>query len=78
MNIRVKFDDSRLNKQWPLFDLWPAGPVLRTFVQYMIEFCSRSDAASNVISGWFEQLAVPDKPVKCCDSRLNRSPEIRP
>ena len=56
----------------------PTTPVLRTFVRYLIAFCSRRDAASDDISGRFVRLAVPDKCVKFRDPRLKHSPEIRP
>ena len=36
----------------------PAPPVLRTFMQNLIPFCSRSKAASDVISGWFVKPAI--------------------
>ena len=45
-----------------LFDPLPAAPVLRTFVQFLIAFCSRPELDSDIISGvcveWF------DAPVK--------------
>ena len=56
----------------------PAATVLRIFVQYLVAFCSRPEGASDVISSRFVRLAVPNKPVKCCDPCLNRSPKIRP
>ena len=46
-----------------------AAPVLRTFVQYLIAFCSRPETASDFISG---------KYVKFRDPGLNRSREIPP
>ena len=61
-----------------LCDSMPAAPVLHTFVQYMITLFSRAEAASDVTSGTFCVLAVPDKCFKLRDSRLYRSPEIRP
>ena len=58
--------------------LWPAEPVLRTFVQNLIAFCSNMETASDVISGNFVGSIVPDKLVKCRDLLLNRSREILP
>ena len=37
------------------------SPVLRTFVQYLIAFCSWPEAVSDVISGRFTRLIVPNK-----------------
>ena len=54
------------------------APVLRTFVQYLVTFCSRPEAVSDFITGTFVGLAVPVKCVEFLDPRLNRSPEIRP
>ena len=50
----------------PGFDLisssrWPSGPVIRTFVQYLIAFCSLPETASHVISGMFVGPTVHDK-----------------
>ena len=56
----------------------PAAPVLRTFVQHVIAFCSRLEAASDAISGTLMRMDVSDKCVKFRDPRLNRSREIRP
>ena len=53
-----------------LFDSLPAARVLRTFEQYSIAFCSRSEAASNVISVTFMRLIVSDKSVKGRDPRV--------
>ena len=53
--------------------LCPAGPVLRTFVQYLITFCSRLKAASKVISGKFVGPVVLNKCLKFHDPSLNRS-----
>ena len=47
-----------------LFTSLPASPVLRAFVQYLTAFCSRLEAASNVISRTFVRQIGPDKPVK--------------
>ena len=58
--------------------LLSAGLALRTFVQYLIAFCSQPKAGSDVISGWFVSLIIPDKPIKFRGPRLNRSQEIPP
>ena len=42
----------------------PAGPVFRTFVQYLITFCSRPEAARDVIVGSFLEPIVVDMHVK--------------
>ena len=54
------------------------GPVFRTFVQYLITFCSRPETASDVISGLFVGMIVPEKPVTFRDPRLNLSQAIPP
>ena len=46
---------------------------LVAFVQYLIAFCSRSEVASDVVSGTFVGPAMPDDCVKFGDSRLNFS-----
>ena len=51
--------------------LYATAPVLCLF-------CSRPEAASDVVSDRFMRLAVPDKWLKFRDRRLNRVPEIRP
>ena len=61
-----------------LFNFLPTVPVSHTFVQYLVASCSRSEAASDVISGRFLGLTVPDECLKFCDLRLNGSGEIRP
>ena len=61
-----------------LFDSLPSGPVLRTFVQYLIAFCSRSETASCDRSDRFMRLIVPDKTFQFRDTCLNRYGEIRP
>ena len=58
-----------------LFDSLLVTPVLRTFVQYLIAFCSRQQTASDLISGKFVRLIVPDKYVEFGDPRLNHSQE---
>ena len=59
-----------------LFDSCPAGPVLRTVVQYLIAFCSRLEAASDVISGTFVGPIGLNKRVTFHDPNLNRSGAI--
>ena len=56
----------------------PANSVLHTFVQYLIAFCSRPKADSDIVLGNFVRMLVRDKTVKFRDHRLNRPPEIRP
>ena len=55
-----------------------AGPVLRNFVQYLIAFCSRSEAASDVISGALVKPTVPGKHVQFRGHRSNHTREIPP
>ena len=55
-----------------LFDSLTCETVLRTFVQYLITFCIRPEAASDVIYG-----SVVRPNVKFRDRGLNRSHEIR-
>ena len=55
-----------------------AAPVLRTFVHYLISFCSRPETACDVIFDKFVRLTVPSECVKFRDPRSNRSGEIRP
>ena len=76
-DVPAGFDDSRLNSG-RIIRLCPAGPVLRTFVEYLITFYSRPEAASDVISGMFVGPVVRDKSVKSHDPSLNRSREIPP
>ena len=61
-----------------LFDSLHPGPVLRIVVQYLIAFCSQTEAASDVIPSSFVRLVVRDKCAKFGDPRLTRSREIRP
>ena len=51
---------------------------LRTFVQYLIAFCSRSEEASYVTSSSLVGMTVANKCVKFRDPSLNRSPKIPP
>ena len=57
-----------------LIDSSPAPPV----VQYLIAFCSRPEAVSDVVSGGFVMLIVLDKCVKFRDPHLHRFREHRP
>ena len=59
-----------------VFTLRP-DPFFALFT-YLIAFCSRPEAASEVISSKFVGLTVADKCVKFGDPRLSRSPEILP
>ena len=54
------------------------GPVLCTFVQYLIEVCNRMETACGVISCKFLGLIVRVSAQKFRDPRLNRSGEIAP
>ena len=56
-----------------LFKSWPAGPVLHTFMQYLIAFCSRQEAANDVISDVFVDQTGTDVLAEFGDSRFNRS-----
>ena len=77
MDVCVKLGDSTLNSG-QIVKLWPAGPFLCTFVQYLVAFCSRPEAVSDVTSGRFVGPMVPDKRVKFRYPRLNHSREIPP
>ena len=72
MNIPASFGDSRLNNGRM------AKPVLHTFVQYLTAFCSRPEAANDIISSRFGSPIAIDKCVKCRDPCLNRTQEIPP
>ena len=61
-----------------LFHSLPAAPVLCAFVQYLVEFYGRPEAASDVISGLFCDQLTPNKSVKFRDVCLNRYQEIPP
>ena len=56
----------------------PAGrPVSRvTFVTYLVTFCSRLEAPSDVLWSVCVGLVIPDKRLKFGDPRLNPSREI--
>ena len=56
----------------------PAGPILRTFVQYLLTFCSRPEAASDAVSSRVVEPIVLDKWVKFNGPSLNRSIKISP
>ena len=60
-----------------LFDSLSFVPVLRTFVRYLIAFCSRPEEASDVISGVVVDPTSLDIHVKFGDSWSNRSQDIR-
>ena len=47
-----------------LFDSLLIGPVLRTFLQYSVAFCSRLKADIYVISSAFVRLVIPEKVVQ--------------
>ena len=74
-DVHTGFGDSRLNNG-RISRLCLAGPVLHTYVQYLITFCSRREAASDVISGMFVGAVVLDKRVKFHDPSLNSAQEI--
>ena len=60
ISFRAKFGDS--NKQWPNFStLLPAAPVLSTFLQYLIAFCKRPEASSDLVSSKCVRPIVLDK-----------------
>ena len=44
-----------------IMHLYTGRTSFAQFVQYLNAFCSRHEAASDIISGWFVRLAVPDK-----------------
>ena len=48
------------------------------FVQYLVAFCGRQEAASDVIADVIVELIFADKFLKFRDPRLNLSEEIRP
>ena len=64
---------------WLVATLCLAEPILRTFVQYLMAFCSRSEPASDTISfisSKFFRPIVLDKCVKFRDPCLNCSWEV--
>ena len=76
--VPASFGDSMLNSGRIIRHFFPTGPVLRTFVQCVIAFSSRSETGSDVISGLFVRPIVLDKCLKFCDSSLNDFREIPP
>ena len=60
-----------------LFNSLPAASTLRTFVQYLIAFYSRPEAAADVIFGVTVDCVGADVRVKVCDPMLNGSRAIR-
>ena len=61
-----------------LFDYLPVA-VLRTFVQYLIDFVDDwNQTVMSYLSCRFVGPIVPDTRVKFCDPRLNHSAEIPP
>ena len=63
IDVRAKFGDSILNS-CRIIRLWPTRPALRSFVQYLIAFCSQPETASDIIFSRFVGPIVPNKPVK--------------
>ena len=61
-----------------LLESLPAAPILRTFVQYLISFCSQQEVAADVIPSSFVRFVVLDECVKFGDPHLKRFREIRP
>ena len=61
-----------------LFDSLSGRTRLRTFVEYLVVFCSRPETASDIISGRLVGPIVCDKRLKFLDPRLNHSREIPP
>ena len=61
-----------------LFNFSPAAPILRTFMQNLITFCSQPEAASDVISGTLVRPIVVDKYLKFHDPSLNILKKLHP
>ena len=61
-----------------LFDYLAGRTRFTHFLQYLMAFCSRLEAANNVTNGKFVRPIVTGKCAKCADLRLNCSREIRP
>ena len=74
----VKFADSTLNNGRTIWLFARAHPFLRTFVQRLITFCSRMEAASDIISSRFVRTIFTDKWVKVSDPHSNPSWQIPP
>ena len=72
-DVHASFGDYKLNNG-RMIRLCPAGPVLRTFVQYLMTFCSPLEAASDAISDMSVGPIVLDKDT----TKVNRSGEIPP
>ena len=70
---RASFGDSWLNIG-RVIRLWLAGPVLHTFVQYLIAFCSQPETASDIKSCRFVGSILHNKRVKCRDPRFYPKP----
>ena len=58
-DVSASFGDYKLNIGRIIRS--PAGPVLCTFVQYLVTFCSRPEATGDFISGWLVGPIVLDK-----------------
>ena len=75
MYVHIKFDDSALNSGRIIRLLARSHPFYALFVQYLIAFCGRPEAASDsrVVAP-----SVPNKHVKFGGSCTKRSREIPP
>ena len=62
MDVPASFGDNRLNSG-RIIRLFVRPPVFCTCVQYLITFCNRPEAASDVIFGRFVRPTVLDKRV---------------
>ena len=76
MDIYVKVGGSTLTDR--IIRLSDRTRFFRTFVQYLIAFNSRPEAASDIISGKFGRPIVLDKCIKLCCPRLHGCREILP
>ena len=52
------------------------GPLLRTFMQYLFAFCSRLEAASDVVSTGFVRLIVPEHFTAHCPILEEKNVEV--
>ena len=77
MDVRGEFGDFRL-KVTELVDRLAGCTCLRTYEQYLIAFCSRLEAAGDVVSCRFMNPIVLNRRIKLRDPRINSSGEIRP
>ena len=59
-----------------LYDFLPATPILRTFMHYLIAYCSRSEVPRDVTSGVALERVRVDVDIQFGDSRSNRSRDI--